>query len=85
MNIIKSLEYSIKEQENMLKEFQQLKRDKDFYLRVLIQAVITNNGVLNIDPSKSKEATEFMETKSLEFGNGKIYIHKECGSLFQEK
>ncbi len=85
MNIVENFEKQIEEQQQLLNEFKQLKKDRDFYLRVLVQAVITSEGVLKIDPSKSEEALKMMKESTLEFGNGKVCFHKEAGSIFNEK
>lgn len=84
MSLIENFEKQLEEQQQLLNEFKQLKKDRDFYLRILIQAVITNDGVLKIDPSQSEEALKRMKESTLEFGNGKVCFHKETGSIFNE-
>lgn len=57
------------------------RRDADFYLRILIQAILTHgiNGSLGINPSLSDEAKDFVKNGTIEFGDGIVTITK--GSL----
>lgn len=80
--IEKNIEQLVEDQQTLLNEVKQLKRDHDFYLRILVQAVLTNDGILEINPAYSEEATKKMKNVQLEFGNGKVCFHKEKGSIF---
>ncbi len=84
MSAIKSLEQSIIEQQNILAEIKQAIKDRDFYKRLLVQAVLSHEGVLKIDPAMAEEAFKVMNTQALEFGNGKVCFHKKEGSVFKE-
>ena len=52
------------------------RRDAEFYLRILIQAVLTfgENGVLKIDVGKGEEAKRLANTATIEFGNGEVKL-----------
>lgn len=78
------LEESIQTQQNLLEEMKQVIKDRDFYKRVLVQAVLSHEGILKIDPLMSEEAFRAMKSDALEFGNGRVCFHKKEGSLFQE-
>lgn len=56
-------------------------KDRDFYKRILTQAMLTQGGVLKVENKYAEEATNFK--KPLEFGNEKICIEYEKGSLFE--
>ena len=84
MNAIKNLEHSILEQQNNLAEIKEAIKDRDFYKRLLVQAVLSHEGVLKINPAMAEEAFKVMNTQALEFGNGKVCFHKKEGSIFKE-
>ena len=69
----------IKEVQSLLTEITQEskrnKRDADFYLRVLIQAILTHGvgGVLSIDPSQGFKAQELM-SNAIEFGGNAVRV-----------
>jgi hypothetical protein len=54
------------------------RRDAEFYLRLLVQAVLTygENGVLKIDIGKGQEARRLAETARIEFGMGEIRVEE---------
>lgn len=62
--------------ETLFLQSKQNKRDADFYLRILIQAVLThgNGGILQIDPLLSETAKSLATTGRIEFGNGEVRI-----------
>lgn len=80
--IIKSLEEKVNEQQAILEEVKQLIRDRDFYKRLVIQAILTSDGKLDIDPTKADEAFSLLHNSTLEFGNGKVCFHKQKHSIF---
>jgi len=80
--IIQSLEEKVNEQQAILEEVKQLIRDRDFYKRLVIQAILTGDGKLDIDPTKADEAFALLHNSTLEFGNGKVCFHKQKHSLF---
>jgi hypothetical protein len=84
--IVKQMEENIMQQQQILNAYEQALRDVTFYKRILVQAMLTNNGILIVDPSKYDEAKELLNSNcTLEFGNGKVCIHKENGSIFEVK
>lgn len=59
------------------------KRDADFYLRILAQAVLTHgsDGFLSVDYSRGDDAKEAMANCQFEFGNGGVRIVRPNGEL----
>lgn len=83
--MLQSLEEKVLEQQAIMEEVKQLIRDRDFYKRLIIQAMLSNDGKLDIDPSKADEAFALLNNSTLEFGNGKVCFHKEKHSIFEQK
>lgn len=82
--MLQSLEEKVMEQQAILEEVKQLIRDRDFYKRVIIQAMLTNDGKLDIDPTKADEAFALLNNSQIEYGNGKVCFHKEKHSIFAQ-
>lgn len=65
----------ISDVKDLIRELEQLRRDSEFYNRVLMQAVLSHGGKLDIDPSKDVEAKAAINKgECLEFGNGRVTI-----------
>lgn len=67
----------------MFAQAEQDKRDADFYLRILAQAVLTHgsDGFLSVDYSRGAEAKEAMVNCQFEFGDGGVRIVRPDGEL----
>lgn len=82
MNAIEILQNNILQQQQVLDEIEAIKKDRDFLLRILTQAVLTNDGILKVNSNVAELAFEFMNTKKLEFVNDSVCFYGEKGSLF---
>jgi hypothetical protein len=74
------LQQHINDVADIMNENKRLKADVAFYERVLVQAVLTNDGVLKIDPAKFEEAVS--TNHSLEFGSKGVVLHGSKYSLW---